>query len=213
MSSMARRDRRVCIALHVIEVSGNDTQKHITRDLSCWGMYLTTSKRWPLKSTVHFQLAHRTFDVIIEAQVVRDEKEGVAFEFINVSPAQRDQLRSLVNGLLADGAWLCDRRSSIRKHVNGPVVWRVGGIEFESSLRDLSASGAFIETDEPPPEGTRVLVYLPSTVKESSGEESFAAQGCEAVVRRRETEGFGVEFLSASADFSKALTELLQPHD
>ncbi len=136
-------------------------------------------------------------------------EDGVGVKLIDSTASEKQQLRVMIDGLLAEGAWLDDRRRQIRREVRGPVVWRSRGVEVQSTLRDLSTAGAFVETEDAPAIGSDVYFYLPACSPPAAPSADVEVRGCRANTVHRNEGGFGVKFVSPSDEFVVALEEIL----
>lgn len=96
-----------------------------------------------------------------------------------------------------------------RGHARFPAAlaatWRVGGDVLPTTVEDLSAGGAFLRTDQPPPLGAEVAV----TIRPPEGE-PLALIGHVAWIRQGTLPGFGVDFVPAVGDDGRRLRALLR---
>lgn len=214
MGTLGRRDVRVSKPVQV-RCSGNDgAHAGVTKDISLSGLFWITEKKWGSGDVVALEISHRAWEVSVQARVVHIRDDGVGFEFQNLSADTKEALRLIVDDLLAQGGWFEGGDvSKLRDQVRGAVVWALAGFEVESLLVDLSETGAFIETDDPPKVGAQVIVYMPGCPSVDASDDPKEAErgvvGCAAKVVRQTAEGFGVEFENASPQFGEAVKAFL----
>lgn len=204
MQKLRRRYDRICCALTISEVGKTNTQLGITKDLSLTGLFIVTKTRWKAGTIVPLHLSHRFWDFDLEARVTHVRPDGAGLQFVDPSDKAIEGLKLLIDDLLAEGSWYDSRRAALRQDVKGPVTWARANTEVQSQLRDLNSSGAFIETDKPPSPGASIVVYLPA------GDAAKAACGCQATVVHRNGEGFGIDFVFPSPEFSAAIDAILE---
>ncbi len=146
--------------------------------------------------------------VLVHASVAgrEDDKGGVWLTFAEEDHPTRDFIVSVARG---DGdVQGAAARKSPRFPVELPAnVTAAGGdAPVPSETGDLSAGGAFVKTDRPPPVGTPVaLVIAPP------GHDSVTLPGVVAWVRRGESaDGMGIRFDHPDPEEGRRLRELLR---
>jgi len=127
MSRVQRRDGLVCAAVKVVEVGAETQEPSVTRNLGLSGLFLVTKKRWAPGTVTTLLIRYRYVEVEVRVRQAQVQPDGVGLEFVELNAAARQTLRLIIDGLLADGAWLDDRRRALRRDVAGAVVWRPSG--------------------------------------------------------------------------------------
>jgi c-di-GMP-binding flagellar brake protein YcgR len=175
MKCERRRNTRVTIQIPVALVSetGAGQRKTVTSDISLGGMSLKLSRRAQSAGPMRIKFTLPGTENSIEcASEVAWEGGGpqAGIRFVDVSPEQRDQLKS----------WLA--RHSAEIEPDDPPA--------PCNLTDLSLGGCYLEMASPFPTGTRVILTLRAAKLESRAE---------GLVRVMHPEiGMGVEFTRTS---------------
>jgi CheY-like chemotaxis protein len=175
MKCERRRNTRVAMQIPVALVSetGAGQRKTVTSDIGLGGMSLKLSRRakgaGPMR--IKFALPGTEHSLECAAEVAwegRGPQAGI--RFVNVSPEQRDQLKS----------WLAQHSPEIEPD-DPPAPCK---------LTDLSLGGCYLEMASPFPVGTRVTLTMRAAKLESRAE---------GLVRVMHPEiGMGVEFTRAT---------------
>ena len=176
---------RVQIPVALVSEDGAGQRKAVSSDISQGGMSLKLSRRHKNSRPMRVKFALPGTDDSIEcAAEVAWEGGGAqaGIRFVNVSPEQRDHLRS----------WLA-RHSPEMEPDDPPVPCR---------LTDLSSGGCYLEMPAPLPMNTRVILTMRLAKFESRAE---------GVVRVMHPEvGMGVEFTRTTSPQRKRLEEFIQ---
>jgi CheY-like chemotaxis protein len=187
MKCERRRNTRVTIQIPVALVSENGAgqRKAITSDISQGGMSLKLSRRTQNAGPMRVKFTLPGTDDSVEcAAEVAWEGDGTqaGIRFVNVSPAQRDQLK----------AWL-GRHAPEMEPEDPPAPCR---------LTDLSSGGCYLKMAAPLPMNARVILTMRIAKFESRAE---------GVVRVMHPEiGMGVEFTRTTNQQRKHLEEFIQ---
>ena len=163
-----------------------DGEKFLARafTLAGGGLVLTTTRPIPLgsKLTVRFRPARHLPQVEAKAEV-REQLpgEGIGIEFTEIKPEDRQEILRFI----------LHRMTERRRYPRAPLVTQIER-EADVSLglsRTIGVGGMFIETNEPPADGSTVTVRFHL-------DDGGAMISVSAVVRYLVTNlGIGVEFL------------------
>ncbi len=202
-----QRDIRISGALKILDADGDGSELGVTKNISKSGLFLLTKRKWDQGTILALTIDYRYWQMPVKARVVHMQEEGAGLEFVDLSDDDQVIVREIVDSLLAEGAWLDDRRNKLRADVSGPVVWVHEGVEYQSELLNLSTGGALIEAENLPAIETDVFLYLPTS---GSEEEDRKVEGCQGKVTHQKEEAFGMEFSSPSPEFIEAIESILR---
>lgn len=199
--------------VRVVDVPGGEPpgdEEYLTKNISVGGLFVITEHRYPLGQYLNLRLDYKGMIMESGARVTHIQRDGVGVRFWNATPALEQAMKSLIEDLLATGHYADERRREPRLSIEDmPVLWREGTLEHRASLRDVSLSGAGIESADVPKLGDTILVLLPTPSADLSAI-SLDLVGSDAVVRRVMDGSFGVEFDAPSAEFRLAVAKMLQ---
>ena len=143
------------------------------------------------------------------ARVTHVQTDGVGFAFLRPATDFLDFIAGTLDAVLNEGLGAEQPRRAERVPMGAAIVFSAGGRTAGAQLRDLSATGAFVVTDSPPPLGTETLIYFPGYAYSDGSNEVSELRGCFAEVVRHAADGFGCRFLRPSAEFKMALHDVL----
>ena len=108
---------------------------------------------------------------------------------------------------------MSDPDAHFRRGDRKPVALRVqfrrssgSTLAYSGTTSDISLGGAFVETQQPPPEGSHVVLFLSSPT-------AWEPIEVAAEVRWTRDGGFGARFLDVTGARATALYELLHAHN
>jgi len=129
-------------------------------------------------------------------------EHGLRFAIASDDASTRDFLVAIAHGEVRVEAV---HRDHARFPAALSATWQTGGDRLPTTVEDLSAGGAFLRTDTPPPLGTEVAVTIAAP-----GGEPLALAGHVAWIRQGKLPGFGVDFVPAVGDDGRRLRALLR---
>ncbi len=205
---MTRRFPRAQGGVTVLFSDVPNALPQLARDVSIGGMFIETSTPWAEQSRHVVRIVYKDTALQTEVRVARVVKEGMALVFCDESDGLRDQMRSLLMSLFADGAPLDEQRRAPRLEMRTTVRWFADGGEHVSELTDLSRTGARIRVSDSstPSTDSSIQLYLP--VLDASCTEPRGAQLALAKVVRRTQDDFAVHFVHPSQEFLEAIAAL-----
>ncbi len=208
MTSGARRDRRINVALQV--TLREEEGRFLTKNLSAGGLFLITPKRYAVGSFVALSLDYKGMVIETGGRVTHIQRDGVGVRFRNPTEEMEAAIGRVIADLLATGHSQDDRRREPRQIVREtPILFRRGELEHRGELLDLSQSGARVQASKLPKEGETLLLLM-STPSIDRRRKDVDLVGSDAIVRRVLEDGFGVEFDAPSAEFRLAVARLLE---
>lgn len=205
-----RLDARVHIIKEALHVSSADGQRHVAKNLSLGGIFVLSRQKRPIGDQATLTIHHRGVDLETRARVTHSGADGVGYAFVNPSAEFVESLSVAIRDLLSVGAAVGDRRTAARYPVNAAIAFSDGKERTLAQLANLSATGAYVQTTDPPAPGSKVYIYLPGRTF-SEGQDVFSeVRGCLCDVVRRARDGFGVHFRNPSAEFQMAVDMLMR---
>lgn len=198
-----RREPRVPVSIPVV-APGLDAPC-VTKNLSLGGLFLLTRRRYPVGENVSLKLIYQDLNLDVEARVTHLQSDGVGFAFVSASTPLRNTIRAILDKMV---------QGSVSRDGAAPPpssFWSPdGSVKREARLLDVSAKGAYV-AGPGPAVGAEILFYIPGFTPRDASEPS-EVRGSKARVVRSSEEGFGMEFVNASAEFRMALEELIILH-
>lgn len=179
----------------------------MTKNLSSGGLFLLTERRYADGDVLRLALEHKGLQLTTSARVTHAQADGVGVRFWNPSDEFRQNLAAIIEDFVSASTPFDDTDAPGELTAGDKILWRVGTLEYEGVLADISMEGAFIVSNEQPPIGGDVYVLLPYLDPMMSKEPEIV--GCAARVTRSTPEGFGVGFVSPSAEFAVAVAHVL----
>ncbi len=201
---------RVHLAHEAIQVSIDGGEPAVARNLSLGGAFVLLPRRLPIGGKVTATLHYEQSKLTLAARVTHTQRDGVGLAFLELSSDARRFVTSVIGRMLSDGSPVDDRWRAARLPVSAAIIFSWPGGSASAQLRDLSATGAFVVTDAPPPVGEHALVYLAGYSYSNGGGIPSELRGGAAEVVRHAADGFGCRFVSPSAEFAMAVAELLR---
>jgi hypothetical protein len=211
-SARRRLDARVRVIKNALSVSIRDEGRFVAKNLSIGGVYVLQHRKRPIGDQLELTLHLKARDAEAQGRVTHCGRDGVGLSFVRPSPLLVELVAAAIDELLTEGAGLDDRRQSERVPVRAAVAFSDGKDRGVAQLRDVSITGAFLVTAEPPAVGSRIYVYLPGYTYSEGTRTCSEVRGCMAEVVRRTDDGFGCRFVGATAEFSMAIDDLMKQH-
>jgi len=212
MAIERRKDRRICASIRVQKVINGSTDFGLTKNISASGLYLITKEKLATGEKIKLRILYQHWDLMFAARVVHVHEEGAGLIFLKTNQAFSEQIQAIINQLLSIGAKHEDRRIKNRTLVGKDIVWEYEQLQLVSRLKDLSTSGAFIQSSQPIKIGTIVTLFLPRVDTKSPKDKDLGVEGCRAEVIHQDNDGFGVNFISPSQAFIDSIFSLLKAH-
>jgi CheY-like chemotaxis protein len=209
-SKRRRLDARVHILRETIHVSRGDEPRHVAKNVSLGGVFVHSKHKRPIGDRTVLKIYHRGAALETRARVTHSGADGVGYAFVDPSLEFIEALSAAIQDLLSVGAAVDDRRSSARLSVSAAIAFSDGKKRTTAQLADLSATGAFVQTPDPPAPGARVYIYLPGRAFSEGQDEFSEVRGCLCNVVRCTADGFGVRFRDPSAEFQMAVDTLMK---
>ena len=203
-----RVDVRVNASIPVVEDGSGETA--MTKNISVGGLYLVTEKRWPLGTTVELTIRYNGLNLKISSLVQHLGADGVGFRFQEPSLVVREGVKAILNDTVARLTREGKSAEGLRADLSRRVVWSTDGVRHEGVLRNLSATGAFLETPETVAPSSDVYLYLPNFATTRRGERfTEELRGCIARIAHSDATGVGLEFKNPSEHFLESVVALL----
>jgi CheY-like chemotaxis protein len=209
-SRRRRLDARVHIIRQAIHVGRDGEPRRVAKNLGLGGLFVHSKQKRPIGDETVLQIHYRGATLQTRARVTHSGADGVGYAFVEPGAKFLAALTAAIRDLLSVGAAVDDRRTSARCRVSAAIAFADGKKRTAAQLVDLSATGAFVATPEPPAPGSRTYVYLPGRAF-SEGQDVYSeVRGCLCDVVRNTPHGFGVNFRKPSAEFQMAVETLMR---
>jgi hypothetical protein len=206
-----RRYPRIAGPIRVYDVAAKPAESFVTRNISLGGLFVLSEKRPPVGSSKELLIEHRKRTATVCCRVTHLQADGFGAAFVAPTNELLEFVRSIIDELLAGGAdSVKERRREPRSPADAQVVWNQTDSSHPGRLRNISGSGALIESADCPELHTDVLVYLPGYTYDATSPHPSEARGCIARVMHKVSYGFGVQFVEPSAEFRMALGALMR---
>ena len=178
------------------------------KNVSHGGAFLLTGVRYPIDTLVELKLTCEERRMHCTSRIAHLQREGMGLEFLRPPQPFRGMLTAMIDELLAGGARF-ERRREHRVPVSETIVWEWKNERAESPLSDISIGGAMIGSQNGPPTGSTVRVFLRAYVPTGGTQAQRGFCDCAAEVLRHGAEGFAVSFKRPPAAFNMAVAQLL----
>lgn len=199
-----RPDPRVPLRLPVATPEGGGPA--VTKNISMGGLFLITKTRFEVGTDVELVLNIAGMDLAVVARVTHQQADGAGFSFIDPSPLLREIVREQIDAILSQHLTDDTDPGYVMRH---SVTWsRDGSGREHADLRDLSVSGAYLESRADVRVGDTIYVYVPGFIA-TDGDKASEVRGGEAEVVHVGDDGFRVRFRRASAEFRMAVERML----
>ncbi len=205
-----RLDLRVRIIRDALRVAVDGSAPRVAKNVSIGGVFVLSNRKRPIGDPAELTLHFRDQDLTTRARVTHCRIDGIGFAFVSPPAATLESIAAAIDDLLTDGASLGDRRRSTRVPVGAAIAFSDGKDRTRARLRDLSATGAYVITAEPPAIGTKVYMYLPGYTFAGGARRRSEVRGCLSDVVRHGRNGFGCRFRDPTAEFLMAVDELMK---
>jgi len=179
-----------------------------TRDFGPGGIFVETREFWDEQATHSLVIRDGPRALRVDARVLRQDDNGVAFRFVNLKAAQLHQADQLIGHLFVHGAEVDEKRRAPRLTVETTARWEFNDQVHAAFLEDLSTTGANITSGARPPPGTTVSVYVGVAEAAPLKIDHVWVRGAQAIVARHTAEGFAVTFVSPSKDFTESVRSI-----
>ncbi|MEO1483047.1 MAG: PilZ domain-containing protein [Myxococcota bacterium] len=200
-------ETRIPVSIPVVTADGGP--KALTKNLSLGGLYLITRKRYEVGSHVELTLNYAGVELGVTGRVTHLQADGCGFAFVNASVALRNMIRELIDALL-DQRPVVDDDTNPRFAVEHKISWSRGdATRHNASIRQLSLAGAYLSSTTGAKKGETLFVYFPGFTATDDGSRASEVRGTQSVVVHQDAEGFGVRFVSPSAEFRMAVERLM----
>ncbi|MEM6732970.1 MAG: PilZ domain-containing protein [Myxococcota bacterium] len=198
-------ETRIPISLPVVTPDGGEPG--VTKNISEGGFFLITKRRYPIGEHVELRFKYGDLELGVTGRVTHLQADGAGFAFVDASDRLRDLVRELIDEILVQTSM--DDDTNPRYALRQKVSWSRGDSErLQAVIRDLSGSGAYLDSDVSVSVGETIILYLPGYVA-TDEERASEVRGTEANVVHESEGGFGVRFLNPSAEFRMAAERLM----
>jgi len=204
-----RLDLRVRVIRNALRATV-DGEPRVAKNLSLGGLFVLSNRKRPIGDVAELVLHSRDQRIETKARVTHCRGDGIGFAFVSPGPRVLNAIAATIDDLLTDGACLGDRRRSSRMPVSAAIAFSDGKDRTLAQLRDISATGAYVITPDPPSLGGKVYIYLPGYTFSDGGRERSEVRGCLTEVVRLGNDGFGCRFREPSAEFVMAADDLMK---
>jgi DNA-binding response OmpR family regulator len=208
-SHRRRLDARVRVVREAVRADLDANGPDLVKNLSLGGLYVATALRRAEGDRVDLMIIYAGQHLRCTARVTHRGTDGLGLAYVKPDAAFLAAVSAAIDDMLSDGADGADRRREPRVKVEAAIAFGDAKGRTEARLKDLSGSGAFVVTPNPPATGSEIYLYLPGYTFSEGTRRRTEVRGCLALVVRHEPGGFGCKFIHASAEFRMAAEDLL----